>query len=456
MSGAWHTGSSADGHKIASLKRVDLHRAIAEATAQAFRNGVEAVGADGLAALDAQGRRVVVDRSEARRITLRERLEEERRIARRLRDQVVREVDPEVARAYETDARDHTLEVKRLEEELARVGSHEVTPRLPDSFTGEVDFLLAGIESLLDPTGMVDREDAENLEAVLKDLRIEVVDEDWCEFSLYWQIPANGSVVNFGPISGRVPRQGRVMTPAERQVVENGGPSRVERRKMVHRLEQAGYPHSVARAVSIAPFPQLSEALLGGEPRWSDNPDSFDHGAFNAHLREVYVGLRSWDAGTWCHTNPKRQILADVVAAFGNSARLDRLQHVTLFFGIKNTDLHPLTLPRLKEGTPVWEPSIRRVGQWSAATTAEGSYVESHVCPQCAQAATAVARVPEVPGSILCRQCVLSPFAVGLRFPQQYLELALPETSIPEELLEEALSMEIGSRRKGPRPSISK
>lgn len=456
MSGAWHTGSSADGHKIASLKRVDLHRAIAEATALAFRDGVEAAGADGLAALDAQGRRVIVDRSEARRLSLRERLDEERRIARRLRDQVVREVDPEVARAYETDARDHTLEVKRLEEELARVGSREVTPRLPDSFTGEVDFLLAGIESLLDPTGMVDREDAENLEAVLKDLRIEVVDEEWCEFSLYWQIPANGSVVNFGPISGRVPRQGRVMTPAERQVVEHGGPSRVERRKLVHRLEQAGYPYSVARAVSIAPFTQLAEVLLGGEPRWSDNPDSFDHGAFNAYLREVYGRLRSWDAGTWCHTNPKRQCLADIVAALGGSTRLDQLQHVAQFFGIKNSDLHPLSLPRLKEGTPIWEPSIKRVGPWTAATTAEGSLVESHLCPGCGRAATAVVRVPEVPGSMLCRACAVSPFLPSLQFPLSYLELALPETSIPDELLTEALRMKSGSRRKGPRPSILK
>ncbi len=455
MSGAWHTGSSADGHKLASLKRVELHRAIVEATARAFREGVEAAGADGLAALDARGRRVVVDRGEARRLALKERLEGERRIAKRLRDQVVRETDLDVARAYEMDARDHTLEVKRLEEEIARVGSHDVVPSLPDSFTGEVDFLLAGIESLLDPTGMVDREDAENLEGVMKDMRIEIIDEDWCEFTLFWQIPANGSVVNFGPVVGRVARQGRSMTPAERQVVERGGPSRVERRQLVHRLEQAGYPYSVARAVSIAPFPQLAEALLDGEPRWSDASDTFDHSTFNAHLRRVYRELQSWDAGTWCHTNPKRQQLADIVAALGGVARLDQLQHVARHFEIKDTDLHPLTLPRQKEGAPVWEPSIKRVGQWTAATTAEESLVESHVCPTCGEPATGVVRVPEVPGSMLCRKCVVSPFAPSLQFPRDYIGLALPHTVIPKELVARASHLPVGSRRKGPRVAES-
>jgi len=309
--------------------------------------------------------------------------------------------------------------------------------------------LLMAVRSLLDPSGTVGRDEAEALDKVLDDLQLREVGDDRIEFSFNWLIPADGTVARFGPITGTIQRRGRVLTPAERSQLEGGGRDRRDRRVLVHQLEKAGLSYDIARAVSVSPFAQLGEALLGGDPEWPGVPDGFDHHEFNEFLREKYRALPSWAKGVYCQTNPKRQALADAVAAFGGKARIDQLRVVTRVLGIKDTDLHPLTLPRVKPNTLIWEPSVSRVGIWSATTMADESYAESRWCSNCDASATAVVRVPEVPGSILCRECCTSPFDPSRVFPSVYVDLALPETEIPADALIKAKSLPIGTVKKG-------
>jgi hypothetical protein len=449
MSSPWHTGGSANGFKLGVVNRIELHRAIVEASAEAFAKGANAVGLDGLAALDAKGRLVLMDRSQARRNNLTARLADERRTAKRYRVLAAEEEDEDLAKDYGADAREHTVEARSLEAEIVRLESGRDQVRLADHFEGEVEYLLAGLSSLLDPSGTVDRDVASALDKVLDGLELRELDDDRLEFSLHWLVPAGGTVVRFGPVTGTIARRGRILTPAERATIYGGGVERRARRELIHRLQEAGFPDNVARAVSICPFPELAQALLGQEPRWVDVSAEFDHLAFNEYLRTQYKVLTRWAKGVYCQTNRKRQFLADVVAAFGGAARVDQLRVVTRALGIKDTDLLPLTLPREKNGAPVWEPSVRRLGEWSPATTVEANWVESHMCGICRKPATAVIRVPEIPGSVLCRMCRRSPFVPEIEFPWRYVDLALPETLIDDGRLQEALNLKVGTIKKG-------
>lgn len=449
MSSAWHTGSAANGFKLGVINRVDFHRAIVEATALAFREGICGIALDGLAALDAKNQLVVVDRSQIRLGSLKVRFVEERRLAKKLRSLAAKEKEADVADEYRADAREHTLAAKSLEREIGRLESDSHQTPLAAQFEGEVDYLLTALAALLDPAGTVDRDVAQGLDKVLDGLMLRELDDDRLEFSLNWLVPASGTVVRFGPVVGTVRRRGRVMTPAERSMINAGGIDRRIRRQLVHRLENAGFPYNVARAVSVSPFPELSQALLGGEPLWLDVSESFDHHAFNEHLRSSYEGLTAWAEGIYCQTNPKRQALADVVAAMSGEARVDQLRVITRALGIKDTDLLPLTLPKLKEGSPAWEPAARRRGVWQARTTVEANWVESILCATCGRPATAVVRVPEVPGALLCRTCHTSPFALEIEFPGRYVDLALPAVTIEESLLHSALDLKLRTIRKG-------
>lgn len=202
----------------------------------------------------------------------------------------------------------------------------------------------------------------------------------------------------------------------------------------------------------MAPGPHLVAALLGEDVRWPDCEPGFDHLGFAAHLRETWTALQAWSGGVYAHTAPKRQILADLVAALGGHASLAQLHHVVADVGLKPTDLYPMTLPRPSNGgQPPWPPTVDRVGTWSAGTLAEHSHLTSPRCPRCGQPATAVVRVPEVPTALLCRGCRVMPGHPDLVFPPLYLDLALPPITIPDDLVHRAHDLPTRVTHKGPK-----
>ncbi|HEV7788281.1 MAG TPA: hypothetical protein VGP05_04655, partial [Pseudonocardia sp.] len=267
-------------------------------------------------------------------------------------------------------------------------------------------------------------------------------------------VPADGRVLRLGPFGGRVPRRGRTLTPAEWQRLRTGAGRPAGRRGVIHALGKAGFPEHLARAASLAPDGHLARVLLGQDVEWPDVPAGFDHDRFNRHLRQQWGAHPGWAKGVYCQTNTKRQALTDLVAALGGFARADQLRAVFPDLGIKNADLLPMTLTRRARNpaTADWPPSVERVGQWSAAGKAHEHAVCSILCPGCGQPATAVVRVLEVPGALLCRRCLIAPARPDLRFPPIYATLALPPTAIAPALVTRALATQIGTVTKGRKP----
>jgi len=201
----------------------------------------------------------------------------------------------------------------------------------------------------------------------------------------------------------------------------------------------------------MEPTGLITRVLLGEEVKWPGCPDHFDHEGFNRHVRESWPSDLRWAAGVYAQTNPKRQALADVVAALGGQARMDQMLVFGEAYKFNGNAVYVMSQPYYGRGQTCWPATVQRTGDWTSATSASASTMRSPLCPICRQPATAVIRVPEVPEAILCRTCRVMPGRPELVFPPQYLDLALPPTLIPAELIVRARLLPPGLVRRGPK-----
>ena len=437
-----------DGTRVASINRGDLHRSIVETIARGLREGTEAVALDGLAAFRSVQQLVVVDQ---RRETLarlaRERDEAERR-ASRARTLAIDEADDELAGQYREDAREHSQRARRIRAEIDRLESADARA-LPESFTGEVDFLITALGALLAEDGRTGPEERTALRQVLRNFII-TVDGATARWETELVVPAGDRVVALGPFRGSVPARGTPLAPAALKALPASSGAALERRRMRDALEAEGWPTPVARSATLAPFMLLPQVLLGTDVEWPDCPPDFDHARFNAHLRDSWTPDLACVASKYAYTSVQRQALADIVAALGGQARLDQAMHAGREHGLTQARVTNLTYIT-KHGLP-WPPAVVRVGQWSAGTYVHDSHLRSLICPLCDQPATAVLRLPEVPEAVLCRTCRVMPSRPDLPFPPIYIDLALPRTALSPSLIQDARHLIPNDRRKGPPP----
>ena len=360
------------------------------------------------------------------------------------------EEDDEVRAQYQQDARTATREAAALQLDLSRLRQEDAQV-LPATFKSEVDYLIRGLATIA-RGNVAPRDERHALHTVIEDFRIEECG-DAARWTLHLLVPADGRVAVLGPFTDVVPVIGRRVTPAEKKARKNTTADARIRRTLIGQLLDAGFPDCLARAASFAPTTHLARALLNDDVLWPDCADGFDHAAFNRHVRASWPRNGAWSKGIYCHTNPKRQAIVDLVAGLGGQARLDQIEAVAEDLGFQVSDVYPLTDEKTSRNPaiPRWPAPVRRCGAWSAATLAEASIVESIRCPRCGEPATAVVRVPEVPGALLCRRCLVAPAHPDLQFPPLYGDLALPTTRILEEVLVRAQNIPRGARRKGPR-----
>lgn len=449
---SWNSGGLPDGVKDGIVIRDELHESMWRSFVTGLRTGVPVTTLDGHRAFSGIDGLVMFNENRARVELLRQELSEAERLAKSARGLAIREQDPRQQLAYQAEARAQGARAEALSAAIDR--AHEqVAGGVPPVFTCEMSFFEAGLSALLTPSGVVEQSVWSALRKVLHNMTGHF-DDTWFHWEASLLLPADGNVYVAGPFAGRVPRHGRVLTPAERDRAQDSNGGALRRRQLIEELTQAGYPRRIARAATLAPDLLLAKVLLGVEIHWPDCTPDFEHQGFNNHLRSVWTSLMAWDATKYCQVNPKRQTLTDLVAAMDGHARRDQLRPVLTDFGLNEDDLHPMTLTRVSRGgAPDWSPSVRRTGPWTAASLVHQNGVESVYCPVCGQPATAVVRVPEVPGSLLCRSCLRPPAAPDLVFPPVWRELALPSTVVSDSAISTMRAVAPGGTAKGRKPA---
>lgn len=445
------SGGLADGAKITNVPVEALHRSIVIAVATALRTGLPAVPLDGWAAYRSLSQLVLVNERRERIGRLEAELARLRQLARNCRDLAAEEPDAEAAAGYKDDVRRHSARAAELARDLDRQKLADDGAWLPPQFDGEVDYILAGMSTLLTPGGRVTKDERQALDKVFCNFSITPA-SDHVDWSLDLLLPADGRVLVLGPISGRVEVTGRMATPAEVSARSTSAGAPAARRDVIHALMKTGLPEALARSASMEPTGLLARVLLGEDVIWPGCPGTFDHQSFNQHVRNSWPTALKWSATVYAQTNPKRQALADVVAALGGSARMDQMLLFAEEYRFDGNAVYVMTLPYVGRGNTCWPPTVARTGTWSAGTGAWTSTMRNHECPVCHRPATAVVRVPEVPDAILCRTCRVMPSRPNLVFPPQYLDLALPTTVIPSAVLRRARDLTPGLVRKGPKP----
>lgn len=431
---AFTSDGLADGRKLALIERTTLHRSMLQAFADGLRHGVEVANLDGYQAFqDLQGMTVINQRRGRIRL-LESRAQECRSLARRARENANAEPDPATRTEYMDDARSYSAEGRGFTEEANRLKALEDPGSLPDSFDGEVGFLLDSLTALLDSSdGICSRDQAAALHSILRDFRIAIEGSE-LRWSACLLVPADGRVLSIGPFGGVLPLRGQPITPAEVDELSNSTGAAQRRRKLIHQLEEAGYPRHLARAATLAPGFLLPRVLLGEDVTWPDCVADFDHAGFNEHLRQTWSKHPAWAAGVYCHKNIKRQALADTVALLGGRAPLVLIEPFLARYDIRRNDIYSMTLPKRTSNLalPAWPATVMRENEWSSITPVSESILRNPTCPRCQAPATAVVRVLEVPDALLCRQCRVMPSRGDLVFPPLYLSLALPPIALPD------------------------
>jgi hypothetical protein len=451
MSRGRHGAGLHDGVKVTNIRMDDLHHDIVRGVASALRHGVPATLLDGHASHRSLSSLVVVNQRRERIERLKGDLNVARRMARNCRDLAAQETDEQARQDYTEDVRRHTQRASAITREIEQLEEPSAKAAMPRTFDGEVGYILTGMSTLLTPHGRVSKEERQALRHVVRDFEL-VPGDGYVGWSLSLLLPAQERVLTLGPITGRVAVTGRTATPAELNArrVSAGAPA--ARRAVIHQLMGVGYPERIARSATLEPSGLLARVLLGEDVVWPGCEPAFDHGAFNAHLRASWPTDLAWASGVYVQTNPKRQALADVVAALGGEARLDQVRVFEELYQFAGNAIYVMTLPFYGRGNTCWPPTVERGGDWTAATGAWQSTLHNTLCALCGEPATAVVRVPEVPDALLCRSCRVMPSCPDLTFPRQYLDLALPVIEIPRDLLHSAIALPTGLRRKGPKP----
>lgn len=461
----WRDGKDS-GVKLASVSIQELHRSILLETERHLREGVDVSELDGMTAIRSFDHVVALDQTGARARRLRSEIEEAARRARAARklatDEALRDdaAAADSASAYLDDARRHLSQQRRLERELEDAEQPSQSRcSLPDEFDSECDLLLQSLAAVFSPEGTISITEAAALHGVIDDFRFTDLEERPTElrWTMYLRLLAEGGVLRAGPISGTVTRHGREITPAEFDAFQRDTDllNPAARSEAINRLHRAGLSRHLANAAVRCPFPELIAAIDGTEPDWDDHSDAFNSAAFNSHVRAVYRSDMSWGRA-YSVPNRARQAITDLVAALDGSARSDQAHHAGPTIGLKRTDPSRLSTIIRDSHSPPWHPPVSRSGPWADEPDGIYNMLHSIICEVCDRPATAVVRVPEVPGSLLCRQCGRPPAQPDLVFPSCYTTLALPPAIISDRLLSELRVLEAPTRKSRERKRNSK
>jgi len=414
-----------DGLRVARVEKLTLQRSIVDRLATALRDGVPAHKIDGLQAIRNVQQLQFIEANQSRVDSLKSQIQEAARRAS-VQLQLIEDCQTaEEARVVREIARKHLATKSQLESELKSLENAKDDGELERHFTGEVDYLLAGLTALADPSAVVSADAAHAVRTVLRDFQIDVTESE-AHWSVKLLIPYDDGVAELGPITGAVPLKGTPTPVAYRKLAPKAGTRARNRQRARESLRKAGYSQLAADVAAMAPQRQLVRTLLNESVGWTDVPERFDADAFNEHLRHTYAHLRDWGRTRYLVTTKSRQAIINAITKQGGTVTLHEAKQIAKTVGISRSSLDAMLDGRKSGSGRLLPPFLKREGRWTThPNTSKTAYVSCIRCPLCDEPATAVVMVPEVPGALLCRSCCVPPAQPNLVFPRIYVDLAL-------------------------------
>lgn len=418
-----------NGRVIATIDEDEIHSSILAAVAEGLESGVLAERLDMPARVASLTGTTRVDRIGARMEVLKEqRVYLEREIAGAIHAST-RTVDTANVDALLERATELRQDLARLDESLRHLETQRALPPPPlETFETDGDVILSALSMLRCPDGAVSPEARHALAQVLTDFRLEVRHAE-IEWQAFLMLPQDDYEVRLGPFTGTVPRHGRILPEAllNDPTVDVGLGERIS--GFEARLREQGMPHLAAKCAARAPQGLLPRILLGEEVIWPDCQDDFDHAEFNDYLRECWTDP-AWSGRQYVRTHRPRQLLTDIVASAGGRIDLESALKAGEGQGLKYQQVQYIMRGshEANDVTREWVPPVMREGEWGCTSAMREHFLLSRMCWSCGEPATAVVRVLEVPGDLMCRSCNTAVDLPGRVFPPLYVAMALHST----------------------------
>jgi predicted nucleotidyltransferase/DNA invertase Pin-like site-specific DNA recombinase len=459
----WDRNGQFNGRIDARIDAVDLHAAIYEAAADALREGVEArslpAPSQFAAAQDALAGLPSADPAADPLPSLRAAAVRAAAVAANAAKIYASYLDGDARRAAllrtAMEAADDAAAA--AEGRLDRAERAEPDPDAPEpplEVRASGDMLLEALARLARSPGSVPRDVAERIGRVVTGIRVDP-GPVWADWQASLRVPTATGVLVLGPLTGRVrnriaarydpgtdgplPRLTRkgvrtpeldddmlaaVLgggTPVTAVLNRNGEHGRIVRLALARRLQ--AHPYGMARnsaealmACAVDPTRRAVWAMLTG-----DEPDPALPDGFAAHLRHVYLDGPQPPSRKWWVAVRDRDRVAALLLASGGSLPACRAKQAFAGAGLPAALLADMTSTRSGRQylVRVPNPKGKQPGCCPRRGCA-GTVLTLVPCPHCGGWASRSARVPEVPGGLLCPDCLRMPVPGSPAFPPDY------------------------------------
>lgn len=386
---------SADGiERLGKVRRVELHRSIADGVVAAVRRGLPAdLNAQRFQALGPLPR---LDAQRARARAVRRQLDDaEAGLARARRNAALAEQD-EAAALFIEDVKTYLADRTRLTAELDTLEQGIAEPEIGEEFESCTELVAHAIAAL----GTAGNSSPISLRDALRTIvhnerwRIEGDDAHW---ELWIELPHPDGTVTLGPIRGTIPN----LLPRRRATVKRRQPA-----TSVAEFVELGLPESAARAAVACPDETLI-GVLSAHLGCQDLPETVDPD-WARHVVDIYTDPEfRWNQGHWRLADDARRSGLSIVSAAGG--RLDRRS--ILRAGLSENQLRYLTRVT---NAPSGAPILRRLDLKRNATF---GLLE---CPHCGGHADHSVVTPETRPGVLCSACWRAPTPNSPVFPAMY------------------------------------
>ncbi len=428
--------------RLATIRPLELHRAIGEAAVRALREGapLEQVDAMEFYSLEGLGlgtRNVV----EQRRQHLLEKIDLERRVIKTSRRNANLAASDDARRDFLVDSDEAYREVARLEKELAELDVERDSTELPVEITSQLDYLAYAIGHLASVSTVADGSFADDLKRILKFDRMTPVPQNHSvEVAFRLVIPAAGKVLTFGPITAVVTNSAYEATlPEELQsdttknlvgrtikaiLPENLRTTNQNRalRRFRDAMYAAGYAERAVKLLSLSNNPSLYNVIANEV--WGAALNEGVTPEYAEHIRRVFrQDPIPWGRLKYRQEVTMRQMCVDYVTSHGGRVTQGALRAAAAEKGYSAFQIDKIHLRKPGHGHSPLEPVLARVDDRRIGPKGNLSEIRLIDCPYCGGTATKVLRVPEVSRMLLCRDCLRMPVHDSPTFPESYLRL---------------------------------